>query len=137
MLIGYLVERIDGVEGGSKLSGEYVLLARACHMVLRCKCNADAASDDDKPVVIGGMSCCQNGDCGGNDMIISMVFCPIVEIILDEPVWVIGLAFNCDGHGGGTFSYSWNTYIHTYLVIILVFHCIIIIILLNIGCNIS
>jgi hypothetical protein len=137
---------------------EYVLLVRACHMVLRCKCKADAASDDDKPDVIGGMSCWRNGDCGGSDMIISMVFCPIVVIMLDVSVCVIGLAFSSIGemfsyctyihscthayiHIHTTISHSHSTqhtYIHThiqtYLFIILVFN---IIIMLNTSSKIS
>ena len=61
--IGYLMVRMDGVGGGSMLSDEYVLLRRATLMVCRVRCNAEAASDDDSPCVMGGISCCRNGDC--------------------------------------------------------------------------
>ena len=74
--------RMDGVAGGNMLSDEYVLLRRAALMVCRVRCNADAASDDDSPCVIEGINCRLNGDCGGNDEIMLMVFCAMVVSVL-------------------------------------------------------
>ncbi len=51
-------------------------------MVCRVRCNADAASEDDSPFVICGMSCCRNGDWRGSDAIMSIVFCAIVVMSL-------------------------------------------------------
>ncbi len=70
-------------------------------MVCRVRCNADAASDDDSPCVMDGMSCCRNGDCRGNDEIMLMVFCAMVAMILSVCVM---LALSCDAEGGGVFS---------------------------------
>ena len=53
---------MDGVAGGNVFSDEYVLLRLTALMVCRVRCNAEAASDDDSPCVMGGMSCCRNGD---------------------------------------------------------------------------
>ena len=71
---------MDGVAGGNMLSDEYALLRRAALMVCRVRCNDDAASDDDSPCVMGGISCCRNGDCRGRDVIILIALCPMVEM---------------------------------------------------------
>ena len=52
------------MSGRNMLSEEYEGLRRAELIVCRVRCNAVAACGADNPTVMGGMSCCRNGDCG-------------------------------------------------------------------------
>ena len=92
---------MDGVAGGNLLSDEYVLLRRAALMVCRVRCRAVAASDEDSPCVMGGMSCCRKG-VDEAVVIRSIVFCAMVVMILSGVVLLS--IFTCNAGGGAVFS---------------------------------
>lgn len=73
--------RMLGVAEGNMLSDEECL-RRADDMVCLVQPRAEAASCEDKPAVMGGMSCCLNGDWRGMCCIMLTVFCPMMLIIL-------------------------------------------------------
>ncbi len=66
---------------------------------------AEPASDDDRPWVMGGMSCCRNGELCGRDVIMLIVFWAMVVItLLLVSGGVLLSVCNSDGEGGGVFS---------------------------------